>query len=746
LARKILLADDSVTAQNMGRKILSDAGYDVVTVNNGSAALKRVAEMKPDLIVLDVYMPGYSGLEVCQRLKDSPDTERIPVLLTVGKLEPFKPEEARRVRADGHIIKPFEASELLSALARMEDRMVPGKSEGSRTGGSKKSEGAGDADSSWTNRLRFPSKKKKEEEPEPEADADLVGGPSFRNFRRGKSKASSASTGKAARTPLEPTVVPDIPRDITPEELDALSALAARLDSPAATETAPAVVARESVVSAENAPPAEAKAEFEVAVPVGEEPAAVEIPVAHLEPQGQGGVPSAKEPVPEASAVVVSAEPVVASEPKQTETVHVETLALMEPTPVDREDEPMFATAAVAAEPVPHEEKVEVKEVAPAVTQAADPAEKADLRSNADQQNRDEPKVEDLPNVDEAPKTEQALTDGVAPTAEETAEPKQTGEVVPAVAAAAEAEVGPAPSEEELAEALRLLTPALGQADLSSMPTREILVAAGAVLAEQVARNSSEAPRWVAASVAASQEEAALSLEAEMFRTLAGPAVVESDSAAKVTPDAVSPAVVSSGPEAKAEISAEIATETIVAPPTASSKEGTINIETAQTEQAGVPTTAPEQTEEPAVATLANAVMGGEIEVFSGEPSAEFVVGAAAPVEEVTAPAPETTEVATAEVTAEGEEDMAKERSKTGKSNWHQIRTGPAAAGTQDIVEAAKQAEPIEEAPKAMAAAAAAESAPSTPDSNAIASIVDSVLADLRPKIVEEIAKKLAGK
>ena len=131
MARKILLADDSVTAQNMGRKILTDAGYDVVTVNNGSAALKRVAELKPDLIVLDVYMPGYSGLEVCARLKDAPDTSRIPILLTVGKLEPFKPEEATRVRADGFIVKPFEASELLSALTRLEDRMVP-QSDGSR--------------------------------------------------------------------------------------------------------------------------------------------------------------------------------------------------------------------------------------------------------------------------------------------------------------------------------------------------------------------------------------------------------------------------------------------------------------------------------------------------------------------------------------------------------------------------------------------------------------------------------------
>src|SRR5271163_5257682 len=104
----------------MGRKILADAGYDVSTVNNGSAALKRITEIKPDLIVLDVYMPGYSGLEVCQRLKDAPETGHIPVLLTVGKLEPFKPEEARRVRAHAHIVKPSEPSALLTPLPPLE--------------------------------------------------------------------------------------------------------------------------------------------------------------------------------------------------------------------------------------------------------------------------------------------------------------------------------------------------------------------------------------------------------------------------------------------------------------------------------------------------------------------------------------------------------------------------------------------------------------------------------------------------
>jgi twitching motility two-component system response regulator PilH len=160
LARKVLLADDSVTAQNMGRRILVDAGYEVVTVNNGSSALKKVAESKPDLIVLDVYMPGYGGLEVCQRIRESQETARIPILLTVGKLEPFKAEEATRVRADAFIVKPFEASELLTALTKLEDKIVP--QPGSRRSGRAKAEDAayakdfGDIETGWKNRLKIP--------------------------------------------------------------------------------------------------------------------------------------------------------------------------------------------------------------------------------------------------------------------------------------------------------------------------------------------------------------------------------------------------------------------------------------------------------------------------------------------------------------------------------------------------------------------------------------------------------------
>jgi len=162
----------------MGRKILTEAGYEVITVNNGSAALKRITEQKPDVIVLDVYMPGYGGLEVCHRLKENSETARIPVLLTVGKLEPFKAEEARRVRADMHIIKPFDTSELLSAIAKLEDRIVaqaemPKKGRFAKPGAEDlpPADSYGDQQSGWKSRLIAPRKKAKTEKSESKIEA-----------------------------------------------------------------------------------------------------------------------------------------------------------------------------------------------------------------------------------------------------------------------------------------------------------------------------------------------------------------------------------------------------------------------------------------------------------------------------------------------------------------------------------------------------------------------------------------------
>ena len=125
MSLKVLLADDSMTAQNMGKKILAESGYDVTTVSNGAAAVKKIAEVKPDVVILDIYMPGYTGLEVCERVRANMDTANLPVLLTVGKMEPYRAEDGAKVRADGVIVKPFEATDLLAVVKKMAEK-APG--------------------------------------------------------------------------------------------------------------------------------------------------------------------------------------------------------------------------------------------------------------------------------------------------------------------------------------------------------------------------------------------------------------------------------------------------------------------------------------------------------------------------------------------------------------------------------------------------------------------------------------------
>jgi CheY-like chemotaxis protein len=274
LARKILLADDSVTAQNMGRKILADAGYEVVTVNNGSAALKKIAEIKPDLVILDVYMPGYSGLEVCQRLKESQDSSRIPVLLSVGKLEPFKPEEAQRVRADSYIVKPFEASELLSALSKLEDKVVP-RSEPSRTGRFARTVAAVDEatlsrderssqESGWASRIRVPAKKNQPEEKV--ADDASIYNPMNRDLRtvvetpaeKAAEKQEHPAPEVEASVDVAALVPPGLPSDVTPEEVAAIAAASAQIQMAADVARAEAEAATQSAVSQQSDVPNQA--------------------------------------------------------------------------------------------------------------------------------------------------------------------------------------------------------------------------------------------------------------------------------------------------------------------------------------------------------------------------------------------------------------------------------------------------------------------------------------------------------
>ncbi len=116
---KILLADDSSIAQRMGKEILSAEGFEVSTVSNGQAAAKILKQFAPDLVLADVFMPGRNGYELCQLVKSDPDLQHVPVVLIIGKMEPYDEVEGRKVRADAVLTKPLESSSLVETVQRL---------------------------------------------------------------------------------------------------------------------------------------------------------------------------------------------------------------------------------------------------------------------------------------------------------------------------------------------------------------------------------------------------------------------------------------------------------------------------------------------------------------------------------------------------------------------------------------------------------------------------------------------------
>ncbi|HXM99670.1 MAG TPA: response regulator [Candidatus Dormibacteraeota bacterium] len=104
---KILVADDNSNIQKMVGLALKDQGIDVVAVGNGEAAVRKISEIRPDLVLADVFMPVRNGYEVCEYVKKDPSLAHIPVILLVGAFDPLDEQEAQRVGADGVLKKPF---------------------------------------------------------------------------------------------------------------------------------------------------------------------------------------------------------------------------------------------------------------------------------------------------------------------------------------------------------------------------------------------------------------------------------------------------------------------------------------------------------------------------------------------------------------------------------------------------------------------------------------------------------------
>ena len=109
----ILVADDDENVLDLVSFKLHTAGYHVITADNGSAALDLVHRDQPDMVILDVAMPGLDGLSVCYQLHSSAATALIPVLMLSGRGRQVDVDLGLTVGADDYLIKPFSPAELI---------------------------------------------------------------------------------------------------------------------------------------------------------------------------------------------------------------------------------------------------------------------------------------------------------------------------------------------------------------------------------------------------------------------------------------------------------------------------------------------------------------------------------------------------------------------------------------------------------------------------------------------------------
>ncbi|MDQ3265179.1 MAG: response regulator, partial [Myxococcota bacterium] len=125
MPKNLLVADDSVTIRKVVGMIFSTEDFQITAVDNGIDAINKARELRPDIVLADVMMPGKSGYEVCEALKADPATQGIPVVLLAGTFEAFDENRARSARADDHITKPFESQALLDKVRALVGGMAP---------------------------------------------------------------------------------------------------------------------------------------------------------------------------------------------------------------------------------------------------------------------------------------------------------------------------------------------------------------------------------------------------------------------------------------------------------------------------------------------------------------------------------------------------------------------------------------------------------------------------------------------
>jgi DNA-binding response OmpR family regulator len=120
----VLLAEDEPHIVESLRFLLGRAGFDVMVATSGDVALDTALGARPDVLVLDVMMPGMNGFEVLRRLRAEPACAHLPVIVLTAKSQREDRETARAAGADVFMTKPFSNNELVETVSRLAGQRV----------------------------------------------------------------------------------------------------------------------------------------------------------------------------------------------------------------------------------------------------------------------------------------------------------------------------------------------------------------------------------------------------------------------------------------------------------------------------------------------------------------------------------------------------------------------------------------------------------------------------------------------
>jgi len=115
-SKKILVVEDEESLLKLESILLASKGYRVTGVSDGQAAITTLAENPPDLVLLDLMIPGVDGFEVCRWIKDNAETRHIPVIIVTAKKTEADRDRGMKAGADMYITKPFRSAMLVEAI------------------------------------------------------------------------------------------------------------------------------------------------------------------------------------------------------------------------------------------------------------------------------------------------------------------------------------------------------------------------------------------------------------------------------------------------------------------------------------------------------------------------------------------------------------------------------------------------------------------------------------------------------